>query len=225
MAQAHDGHRERLRERYISGGFDAFQPHEILELLLTWAVPRRDVNPIAHDLIRHFGSLSAVFDAEREDLEAIDGIGPNAALFLSMMGPLCRQYQLSRLSAKKVTLRDPDAVKEYCVALMRDVRDEEFTVLAFDRQLRLIGTDKLAEGVPDQVAVFPRKVVEALIRRGATSAVICHNHPGGSAKPSREDIALTNELKKALETVSIRLNDHILVAGGEGSSFHELGLI
>ena len=87
MSQAHDGHRERLRERYLSGGFDAFQPHEILELLLTWAVPRRDVNPIAHDLIRHFGSLSAVFDAEREDLETIDGIGPNAALFLSMMGP------------------------------------------------------------------------------------------------------------------------------------------
>ena len=225
MAQPHDGHRERLRERYLKSGFDAFQPHEILELLLTWAVPRRDVNPLAHDLIDHFGSLSGVFDAAREDLEAIDGVGPNTALFLSMMGPLCRQYHLSRLSAKKLTLRDPDAVKEYCAVIMKDVRDEEFMVLSFDRQLRLIAADKLAEGIPDQVAVFPRKVVETLIRRGATSAVICHNHPGGSLRPSREDIALTDEIKKALDTVGIRLNDHILVAGGEGCSFHEAGLI
>ncbi len=221
----HEGHRERLRERYRREGFDSFQPHEILEMVLTWVIPRKNVNPLAHRLIEHFGSLDAVFDATEEALKAVDGVGDSTALYLSMMGPLCSQYRISRLESKKLTLSDPESVKAYCAARMRDVRDEEFMMLSFDQQLRLLGTDKLAQGVPDQVAVFPRKVLEVLLRRGAAAAIICHNHPGGSAQPSRQDIALTNTIKTALEAVGIRLNDHILVAGGRGYSFHEMGLL
>ena len=221
----HAGHRQRLRETYLKKGVEGMADHQVLELLLTFAIPRKDVNPIGHALIDHFGSLDAVLDATQDDLMQVPGVGENSALLLSMMGPLFQKYSMSRMHKKNIVLSDPAAVKEYCVAMMRDVRDEEFVVLSFNQQLRLLAADRLAKGVPDQVAVYPRKVVEILIRRGATAAIICHNHPGGSTRPSQSDIALTEAIKAALNTVSIRLNDHILVAGGQGHSFHEMGLM
>ncbi len=221
----HAGHRQRLRERFEKAGLDSFQPHEVLELLLTYSIPRKDTNEIAHRLIRRFGSVPAVLEASREELSRVEGVGEQSAHLISLMLPLFRRYRQEKAEEKLPVMDRPEKVKEYCASLYRDMNRETFFVLSLDAQLHCLGVDSAATGTVDRLAVSPREVMDVLLRRHATQAIISHNHPGGGEKPSREDMELTRTLYAILRSVDIRLVDHIIVAGDRGISFHDLGLM
>ena len=220
----HEGHRQRLKERFVLDRGASLRDHELLELLLSFAIPRKDTNALAHELIRRFGSLYAVFDADVADLKEVDGIGDHAAVLLGLIRPLENAILRSR-GGDRITLSNIRAMKDYCVSLYNDAGNEQFFVLSLDSRLRLIHADPAARGTPDQVSVFPRTVVSMLIRRGATGCVLSHNHPAGTPEPSKEDLELTSALRELMEPLGIRLYDHILVADGRGISFREMKYI
>ena len=220
----HDGHRERLRLRFRNAGLDAFAPHEALELLLTYAIPRRDVKPIAYDLLNRFGSLHAVFQATADELQQVGGIGESAAVLISMITPLFRAYRISLVQDMQEIKNGYQAVP-YCEALLEGERYEKFYVIALDSRMRRLNTALISTGDITEVRVYARHVVSALTQCNAVGAVITHNHPSGTAQPSAEDIALTNTIARLLENLGIRLYDHIIVAPTETFSFHRGGLI
>ncbi len=220
----HDGHRERLRARFRSAGLEAFSPHEALELLLTYAIPRRDVKPIAKELLRRFGSLHAVLQATQEELMQTDGVGENAATLLTLMTPLFRAYRKSA-EEEAPDMKNGAQTVRYCEALFEGERYERFYVIALDGRMRRINTTLISSGDVAEVRVYSRHVVSALTQCSAVGAVLAHNHPGGSARPSREDIELTSAIGSLLESLGIRLYDHIIVSARESFSFRLGGLI
>lgn len=220
----HDGHRERLRQRFRSAGLDAFAPHEALELLLTYAIPRRDVKPIAYQLMNRFGSLHAVLKASVDELKQVEGVGESAAILIAMIAPLFRAY---RKSAEQDTPEIKNGIQAVrcCEALFEGERYENFYVIALDARMRRLNTVLIATGDVTEVRVYARHVVSALTQCNAVGAVITHNHPSGSARPSAEDIALTSAIAQLLDQVGIRLYDHVIVGTEESFSFHRGGLI
>ena len=214
----HAGHRERLRKRFAENGFSGFAEHEILELLLTFAIPRVNTNPHAHRLIEQFGSLNKVLEANQKELETVEGIGMRAAAFLSMLLPLFREYEQKRTLPRPHFGLYAD-LAAYCRTLYIGANNEEFYVLSMDANLNLISAKRIAEGTPTEVSALPRHVMEELLLNRAVSAVISHNHPSGSAVPSQEDVDITCAIERLLNGVGIRLYDHILIAGNQEYSF------
>ena len=219
----HAGHRERLRERMRTAGLGAFSEHEILELLLTFAIPRQDVNPLAHELINTFGSLSAVLDADESELLRVKGVGPNAALLLTMLPQLMQAYRLSALGEKPVimTLRD---AKAYCAPLFIGAAQECIYMVCLDQAGCVLHRALLHTGTVDRVALHPRTVVETALRHNAFSVLLAHNHPSGVAEPSQADIDITRSIATALYTIDIRLLDHLILAGEQAYSMNSRGL-
>ena len=214
----HAGHRERLRKRYAENGFSGFAEHEILELLLTFAIPRINTNPQAHRLIDRFGSLTGVLEANQKELEAVEGIGPQASTLLTMMLPLLREYEQKKL-LPRVRFGNYADLAAYCRTLYLGVCREEFYVLSLDADLHLLAAKRIAEGTPTEVSALPRQVLEELLRNHAACAVISHNHPSGSLMPSQEDVDITLAIQSVLTGVGIRLYDHVLIAGNREYSF------
>ncbi|MBR1585737.1 MAG: hypothetical protein IJ662_09375 [Clostridia bacterium] len=213
----HTGHRERLRLRYKREGMNGFAPHEVLELLLTYAIPRVDTNPIAHSLISRFGSLHGVLEASQAELEQVDGIGPNAATLISMLLPVLRMYEQEKMMPRR-KLGTYAELAAYCRTLFLGVNCEQFYLLCFDAKLQLIATVRLSSGTPTEVSANPRLIVQELMRHNAVGAVLTHNHPSGSPLPSNEDLELTMEIQAILRGVGIRLIDHIIIAGMQDHS-------
>lgn len=207
----HGGHRDRLRARFAAGGLDAMGDHEVLELLLTYAIARKDVNPIAHRLMKRFGSLSAVLEADVEDLMGVDGIGERSALLLHMMSGLSRRYMLDRLTPKPL-LTTTEKAGEYASALYIGVKGEVLYLLCLDARCSLRRTVKLAEGSAASVSLDMQKLVGEALKVGAQNAILLHNHPAGSLKPSAQDVALTDQVLQALALVNVVLLDHIIVS-------------
>ncbi len=215
----HAGHRERLRRRFEEEGLCGFAPHEALELLLTYAIPRVDTNGPAHALIRRFGSLGAVLEAPKADLTQVEGIGPRAADLLNLMVPLMRMYEQEKLKPR-LNLSNYGSLTAYCRTLFLGVGVEQFYVLCLDAKLNLLSAARLSQGTPSEVSVQPRMVVQELIRNNAMGAVLCHNHPSGSALPSLEDVHITREIQHILESMGMRLYDHIVISGQKDYSFY-----
>lgn len=210
-----EGHRRRLRERFMKSGLSGFHDHEILELLLTYAISRRDVKPIAKALLNEFGnSIASVFDAPAEALRRVDGIGENAAVLLGLLPRLFDSYQSSRW-LRHETFGSTQAAVSYLRALLGTQRNEIFCVLALDSQNRLIAVEHVQRGSVNRTVVFPRLVVEASLKHRATAVILAHNHPGGGALPSTADRQLTTKLKRILGELDIVVHDHIIVAGHE----------
>ncbi len=220
----HVGHRERLRERFRKDGLDGFVPHEALELLLTYAIPRIDVNPLAHRLITHFGSLPAVLEATHEELRQVNGVGERTAAMLSLMLPLLRMYEQEKLTPKRRLTTYADLVA-YCRSLFLGVNDEHFYVLCFDARLHLLAEEQIAVGMPVAVEASPRAVLRATMRHNAVGAVISHNHPSGSPQPSQEDLDVTAEIYRLLNGAEVRLYDHVIISGEQHFSFQQEGLM
>lgn len=220
----HDGHRERMRERFFAQGLEGFAPHEALELLLTYAIPRVNTNPIAHDLINHFGSFHRVLEAHPKELMQVKGIGPQAAVFLSMLLPVFKLYQQD-MFRPGVKLDIYQQLTAYCSSLFLGATEEQLYVLCFDAQLKLLAAELITRGTPDEILLVPRQVVQALLRHHAVGAVLTHNHPGGSLFPSQEDVNITIRIRDVLEGMGIRLYDHVLIAGEENFSFHRNGYL
>ena len=207
----HAGHRGRIRERLRTAGLDAFSEHEVLELLLTYAIPQRDVNPLAHELIAAFGSLSAVLDADENELLCVKGMGKNAALLLTMMPQLLRYYQMNALGERPVILKLADACA-YCAPLFFGAAEEQIYMVCLNRAGRVLHRALLHTGTVDEVALHPRTVVETALRHGACSVILAHNHPSGMASPSQADVDVTKRITTALYLIGIQLVDHLIFA-------------
>ncbi len=208
-----------MRQRFLTTGLDSFADHEVLEYALSYAVPRGDTNETAHRLLTRFGSLAAVFEADPADLAAVDGMGPRTAAFLSFVPQLARRYLKDRLETDKPCLKTSEEAMAYAIPLMAGRADEVFYVVSLDAACRVVHAALLAHGTVAEVRLHPRQVVEVALRNRASSVMFIHNHPAGTAQPSTDDLRLTETLVKALQPLSIKVLDHIVVAGDQAYSF------
>lgn len=220
----HKGHRQRVKNRYLAEGLDHFQDHEVLELLLFYCIPMKDTNALAHTLIKEFGSLSGVFDADPKDLCSKGGLTENSAILLSLIPSLSRRYNHGKFK-NKPQLNSSSKAGEYAVSLFTGRLYEVFYVICLDSQNRVNHASLLHEGTINEAPVYPRLIVETALRHQANSIMVAHNHPGGSMQPSKADIEVTKRIKVAAEAISIKLLDHIVVAGEGYYSFAENGLL
>jgi len=216
------GHRERLRQRFAEHGFDGFHDYEVLELLMTYAIPRVDVKPIAKRLLQEFGTLAGVFDAPLVELTQTEGVGEKAAVFLSLIRQVEIRYLASDLPGKNVYDR-PEKVKAYLRMQLQGRGMECFGAVFTDQQHRHVATQILFEGTVDRTAVYPRNLMKRALELDAKGLILFHNHPGGTARASAEDIALTQRMAEACAPLDIKILDHFLIAGTEVLSFKENG--
>ncbi|MEA4806242.1 RadC family protein [Acetobacterium wieringae] len=216
----HQGHRQRLKARVLSEGIDNFEDHQILELLLFYAIPMKDTNALAHRLIGHYGSLAGVFDANPRDLSALVGVTENTALLLCLIPALARRYQQGK-QAPKAVLGSTTAAGEYAVSLFTGRLNEVFYVICLDSQNKVNQATLLHEGTINEAPVYPRLIVETALRHQAASIILAHNHPGGSQRPSQADLDVTRRIRQATEAIAIPVVDHIIVAGDGYYSFAE----
>lgn len=224
MAGEHAGHRQRMRQRFLENDLDGFAAHEVLELLLFYAIPQRDVNPLAHRLLERFGSLGGVLDAPVEEIVKVEGVGEYAATLLRLTGQTGRRAERERYP-ERVRLNLRREVKDHCRRLLEALRHEEFHMVCMDAQCRVLHNARIASGTLSEVQAYPRLVVEAALRYNAHSVVLCHNHPSGSVVPSLSDIDVTRVLIDLLQGVEVMVLDHIVVAGRRTMSMVETGLI
>jgi len=216
------GHRSRLKQRFAEHGLDGFHDYEVLELLLTYAIPRKDVKPIAKRLMVQFQTLAGVFDAEVQALQSVEGLGKESVQFLKLIKAANLKYLASDL-ADKPPLNSPEVVKNWLRLQLQDKSIEYFGALFTDQQHCCISTEILFEGTVDRAVVYPRTVVKRALELDAKGIIIFHNHPAGTALASEQDIALTKQLIEACGTLDIKLLDHFLLAGTKVLSFQEQG--
>ncbi len=222
----HAGHRARLRERFLKSGFSGFAEHEIVELLLTLCIPRCDVKRPAKELLKRFGSLRGVLDAPPEQLRQVPGIGTVAPVALHIIRETASLYLLQG-AEDQVTLNSVDKLADFWRARLGGLKREVFEVAYLDTRYRLIrdGVERLEEGTIDRAHVYPRKVMEAALRRGAAHIVVAHNHPAADARPSEADKVLTRMLEQAGSSLGVGVIDHLIIAQTDTFSFRRAGLI
>jgi DNA repair protein RadC len=210
--EMHDGHRRRLKKRFREEGIENFETHNVLELMLFFAVPYKDVNPLAHKLLNEFGSISAVFDAPYEELVKCDGIGENIATLIKLIPAINRRYLLDKASDERFIESTGDAA-EYLIPYFHGYTNEIVVLLCLDTRGKVIGCEKLFEGEVSSAAINIRRIASTALKFNATSAILAHNHPNGFAIPSPDDIKTTKVVGSALATVEVKLADHIIIAG------------
>ncbi len=218
----HVGHRARMKNRFIEHGLESFEDHSVLELLLFYALPRADVNPIAHALIDKFGSLSAVFDAPCEELVKVSGIGTNTAEFIKLIPQVSRRYLISRSSFDDI-LDSTKKAGEYLMPRFYAERDEIVYMVCLDAKCKVLSCKLLFRGSVNSANVSIRKIVENALLYNSTSVIIAHNHTSGIAVPSGEDKETTQRIEQALKAVDITLADHIVVADDDFVSMADNG--
>lgn len=216
----HEGHRERMRARFLHGGLEGFAPHEVLELLLFNAIPRRDVNPLAHRLLKHFGSVWAVLNALPEQLMQVPGIGAQSAAMLSLVAAAYRFADRDKLGERPIVNNYREA-KVFCAQLFAAAREEVLYVICLDAQGRVLRAVPAITGTIDEIAIYPRTIVAIAIRHNARNVVLAHNHPSGLRDPSDADVHTTELLREALGAVDIEVLDHIIYADGECTSMEQ----
>lgn len=207
----HKGHRQRLKDRFRREGLDNFDELYVLELLLFYCIPRADTNPLAHRLLDHFGSLTAVLDASKEELEKVEGMGENASTFLTLITQVGRYYQVKR-SAPGEILRSIEQCGNYLTPYFFGRERETVFMLCLDAKSKVICCKMVGEGSVNSANIPIRRVVEIALSANATTVVLAHNHPSGLAIPSADDIQTTHRVAAALAAVEITLADHIVVS-------------
>ena len=206
----HDGHRARIRQRFREQGLSGFAEHEVLELLLTFSIARKDVNPLAHELIAQFGSLSAVLEADESELLRVSGVGENTAALLSLMPELFGVYQRSSMG-ERPRVGNLNEAKAYCRSLFFGSHEEMVYMICLDQRGHVIHPALLRRGTVDEVMIYPREVVETAIRYHAHAVLLTHNHPSGTVEPSQADISITARICTALEAIDIPMVDHLIL--------------
>lgn len=218
----HDGHRERLRERLKTEGLDNFTDVQVLELLLFYCIPRQDTNVLAHDLIRHFGSLTQVLEASPDDLQKVKGIGENTAVFISLIPQVSRYYKKNKENATKI-LTNLTECSRYIANYLHGRCNETVFLLCLDAKGKVLCCREIGEGSVNCTSVSVRRVMEVVLGVKATTVVMAHNHPSGIAVPSAEDVATTRRVAAALAAVDVVLADHIVVADDDYVSMVQSG--
>jgi len=219
----HDGHRKRLKNRFIKEGLDGFEAHNVLELLLFYSCPRIDTNPLAHELIKYFGSLKAVFDAPIEELMRVPGIGENAATLIKMIPAISRRYMEDK--GYEEYLNTTQKAGDFILPHFIGRTGEMAYMVCLDSKCKILSSAILSQGGINATQINVRKVVEAAIRSNATGVIVAHNHPGGVALPSKEDLKTTQKIQKSLESINVILVDHIIVADNDFVSLADSGFV
>lgn len=221
-ASIHKGHRERLKARFLEEGLDNFTDIQALELLLFYAIPQKDTNPIAHALLDHFGSLSRVLEADVEELKKVPGISDHSATLLALVTELGRYYQVDCAQRVEV-LTTLDACGAYLVPRFFGRSNETVFLLCLDAKCKVLCCKEIGEGSVNSTSISIRKVVETALSANATTVVLAHNHPSGVVLPSSEDVQTTRRIAAALSAVEVHLADHIVVAEGDYVSMVQSG--
>jgi len=220
----HNGHRKRVKARYLTEGLDSFEDHEVLEMLLFYCIPMKDTNELAHKMMDEFGSLAGLFEADAKDICKRCNISENAAILVSLIPSLARRYFKGKWGDKPI-LNSSSKAGEYAVSLFAGRTYEVFYVICLDSQSRVNNAALVHKGTINEAPVYPRLIIETALRHQANSVILAHNHPGGTTRPSGADMEVTKRIIAALEAISIKVVDHIIVAGREYVSFAERGLI
>lgn len=220
----HDGHRSRVKERFENHGLDNFDDHTVLELLLFYSRPRCDTNPIAHDLIKKFGSFYAVFDAPEEELLQVKGVGENTVRLLKLVLQVSRRYRQSR--AENIEILDSAKnIGEYLLPRFIGEYDESVYVICLDSAYRVINCQMMFRGSINSADISIRKIAEHALKYKASNVVIAHNHPSGVAVPSKADIMTTYGIQDVLKGLGIKLLDHVIIADEDFVSLRESGAL
>ena len=222
----YQGHRQRLRERFINSGLKGFADYEVVELILTLAIPRSDVKQPAKALIARFGNLRGILDAPIEKLRGVPGIGSVTPIALQIIKATATLY-LQQKEEGRDLFTDSAQLFEFWRMRIGSMQNEVFEVAYLDSGYRLLrnGVERLEEGIVDRAVVYPRRVIEAALRHGAFAIVLAHNHPNGMVTPSDDDKTLTRAIVLAAETVSLKVLDHLVVSAENTFSFRKAGLL
>ncbi len=218
----HINHRQRMYERYQKSGLDSFAPHEALELMLYYVIPRKDVNPLAHDLIETFGSFSNVLDAHPDDLIKVSGVSQRCAVYLNMLPKIMRLYNTQKAQSS-LPLDSAGKVIDFLSDLFYGWNKEVFYLLCLDAKCSLTQYVQISIGETGGLHVHPKKVVEAAIRYNSSQVIFAHNHPSGMVQPSEEDILFTRRLAVVMSTIDIPVIDHVILNDTSSYSFARQG--
>ena len=218
--QLHNGHRERMKRRFTVEGLESFEQHEIIEMLLFFGVPRRDTNPLAHRLVKEFGSLNAVLDAPREELLRVDGVTENVATLLNFSGALAREY-FRRQAGSGLILNSTDETGKFIQPQFVGADREMVFMICMDNRCRVLNSSFIFKGDVNATAISIRAILQTALRHNSTSVILAHNHPKGFALPSKQDISTTIALRKALDVAGIVLMDHLIVTDDDYVSMRD----
>lgn len=220
----HSGHRERLRARFVRSGAEACEDYELVEMLLFAAIPRRDVKPLAKDLLKRFGSIAALLAADPQDLAKVKGLSENSAALIKLVHALTQRMLIGDVE-KKPVLGSWKKLVDYCHVAMAHEKREQFRVLFLNRKNELIADEVQQVGTVDHAPVYPREIVRRALELGATAMILVHNHPSGDPSPSDSDIAMTAEIIRAARALDVTVHDHLIIAKSGHVSFKALGLL
>ncbi len=212
ISETNQGHRHRLRKRFLEQGLEGFEDHNILELLLFYAIPIRDTNKLAHDIMNHFGNdIEKVFDADYEEICKVDGVGENVATLIKLM-PSISKFYLNLKQKPKAVFTNIEDVADFIKSQYLFDKVETFALLSLDSTGRFLGFDKMSSGTSNITEVNIIKVIENAIKNNASCVIIAHNHPSGNLTPSVSDVSATRRLCDAFETINIHVMDHVIVS-------------
>lgn len=217
-------HRSRLRARFMAGGSAALPDYELLELVLFRAIPRRDVKPLAHDLIAKFGDFNRVVTAPEDRLRTIKGVGDAVVVELKIVEAAAQRMARSKIMQQHV-ISSWDAVLDYCHTTMAHRETEQFRVLFLDRKNTLIADEEQAKGTVDHVPVYPREVAKRALELNASALILVHNHPSGDPTPSQSDIDMTHQIEAAVGAIGVTIHDHLIIGKSNELSFRSEGLL
>lgn len=211
----HEGHRQRMKERFLINGLDGFSDHEIVELLLFYAIPYRDTNPLAHQLVARFGSWMQVVNADYRDLQEVSGVTPHVAALLTLVGQSVSRYQRDLTESMVTHLFDLNSLVAYTLPWFVGKKEESVILISMDNKRKLLNATRVFEGSVNSAQFNVRLAVQQALRDNATQIVIAHNHPNGFCFPSEADVRTTTYLAEVLAPLDIRLVDHLVVAEGD----------
>lgn len=206
-----EGHRARLRQKYLKGGLDAFHDYELLELLLTYAIQRRDVKPLAKTLLEKFKTIERLVDADISEIAVCDGIGENSAILFKLIRELSVVYLRGRLERKDV-ISSTETFQNYARMKLGGFKEERLLAVYLNSQNQILDSEIMATGSVDCVSVYPRKILERVIELKATGLLLAHNHPGGNLAPSDSDIFMTRQISEIIKPIGVALRDHLIVS-------------
>jgi len=225
IKKQYQGHRERLRKRFEKSGFKGFQDYEILELLLSLVRPRRDVKPVAKELLNKFKSFNSVLNTDISELKKLKGFTERTAQYFVILRETISYYMETKAKNDEIQFTKISDLVKYLKATIGSKKREILKVLYLNSTNKLIETEEISEGTVNESNAFPRKIVEGTIKYNATSVILAHNHPGGIAEPSENDVAITKIISDALKSINVKLQDHIIISDEGYFGFKREGLL
>lgn len=212
------GHRQRLRERFLNSSFENFAEYELLELLLFFAIPRRDVKPLAKKLLEKFGNLANLINADKERLLSIDGTNDGVCISFFVVRELINRILKQKVVHQNI-ISSWSALLDYLKSTMGGLKLEQFRALFLNKKNILITDEIMTVGTIDQATVYPREIIKRALFHEASAIILVHNNPSGNSKPSKADIELTNKIAEACSAVSIIVHDHVIISNNDYFSF------